>query len=258
MSSLIEIFNLALATVGSTQLVAAADEASLEANTCNTFYPLCRDYVLRDFPWRFAKKRVALAVLTGTTVVAATAWVTATPYTPGQRVSNGGYNYSCLIGHTSGTFATDLAAGKWTLVSTVGAVVTPDHWQFMYSKPSDCIRIRYLSAEGSRVPSVPQRVPFELATNGDVAVIYTDLENAVATYTQKIEDPNRFDPDFTSALVFNLAFRLALPLRGKPDVAQMMLQAYQGEVQRAIAASLNEGNDDQPEDSFLTARQRNG
>lgn len=41
------------------------------------------------------------------------AWVTATAYTVGTLRSNGGTNYLCLIAHTSGTFATDLAAGKW-------------------------------------------------------------------------------------------------------------------------------------------------
>lgn len=43
------------------------------------------------------------------------AWVTSTAYVLGDTVSNGGNNYFCLVGHTSGTFATDLAAGKWVL-----------------------------------------------------------------------------------------------------------------------------------------------
>ena len=41
------------------------------------------------------------------------AWLTATAYTPGLVVSNSGTNYVCLVAHTSGTFATDLAASKW-------------------------------------------------------------------------------------------------------------------------------------------------
>jgi hypothetical protein len=257
-SSLVDIFNLALATVGSTQLVASATEASLEASTCNNFYPMCRDYVLRDYPWRFAKRRVPLALKVGATVVAETAWVTATAYTAGTNVSNSGYNYTCAISHTSGTFATDLAAEKWVLTTTVGALTAPDHWAYMYSKPVDCLRLRYLSVAGVRVPAVPSRHPFELATDGETQVIFTDLEDAVATYTQSITDTTRFDPDFVSALTFYLAFRLALPLRGKPDIGKMMLEAYQGEVQRAFSASMAEGMDDQAEDSFLTARERNG
>lgn len=42
-------------------------------------------------------------------------WVTSTIYLAGQQVTNGGSTYTCLTVHTSGTFSTDLAAGKWLL-----------------------------------------------------------------------------------------------------------------------------------------------
>jgi hypothetical protein len=51
------------------------------------------------------------------------AWVTATSYAvgpPADYVSQGGSSYQCLVAHTSGTFATDLAAGKWGLVAQAG------------------------------------------------------------------------------------------------------------------------------------------
>ena len=41
------------------------------------------------------------------------AWVTAHAYVVDDQVSQSGDNFRCLIAHTSGTFATDLAAGKW-------------------------------------------------------------------------------------------------------------------------------------------------
>lgn len=45
-----------------------------------------------------------------------TAWLTATAYVVGNYVTNGGFTYKCLVNHTSGTFATDLAANKWILI----------------------------------------------------------------------------------------------------------------------------------------------
>ena len=55
-----------------------------------------------------------------------TAWMTATAYTVGQVRSNGGTNYYCKEAHTSGTFATDLAAGKWYALSgTIVEIPTP-------------------------------------------------------------------------------------------------------------------------------------
>jgi hypothetical protein len=46
------------------------------------------------------------------------AWVTSTVYTIGDVVEDGGTSYICIEAHTSGTFATDLAALKWELVAT--------------------------------------------------------------------------------------------------------------------------------------------
>lgn len=48
----------------------------------------------------------------------AIAWASATLYQHGTYVSNSGTVYLCIVNHTSGTFATDLAAYKWTSVST--------------------------------------------------------------------------------------------------------------------------------------------
>lgn len=47
-------------------------------------------------------------------------WVTATAYVLKDYVTQGGNGYVCIVAHTSGTFATDLAAAKWALVSTKG------------------------------------------------------------------------------------------------------------------------------------------
>lgn len=41
------------------------------------------------------------------------AWATGTAYSIGDRVLSSGTVYVCLVAHTSGTFATDLAADKW-------------------------------------------------------------------------------------------------------------------------------------------------
>ncbi len=48
------------------------------------------------------------------------AWVTATSYAVGESVSESGTVYLCVEAHTSGTFATDLSAGKWAPLPAVG------------------------------------------------------------------------------------------------------------------------------------------
>lgn len=49
------------------------------------------------------------------------AWLTGTPYAPSDLVETGGSSYVCIVPHTSGTFATDLAAGKWQIMAEKGA-----------------------------------------------------------------------------------------------------------------------------------------
>lgn len=53
-------------------------------------------------------------------------WITAVQYPVGTPVINGGSSYTCLVYHTSGVFATDLAAGKWRLENTTITVVATD------------------------------------------------------------------------------------------------------------------------------------
>lgn len=48
-------------------------------------------------------------------------WLTSTAYSVNDCVNNGGSSYVCIIAHTSGTFATDLSAGKWSLLAQAGA-----------------------------------------------------------------------------------------------------------------------------------------
>lgn len=56
-------------------------------------------------------------------VRAATNWATATVYSKYWAVYQSNNVYVCLVAHTSGTFATDLAAAKWQLVLNLGQYV---------------------------------------------------------------------------------------------------------------------------------------
>jgi hypothetical protein len=51
-------------------------------------------------------------------------WATSTIYAVGNFVTQSGTTYYCIVAHTSGTFATDLAAGKWR-AQTAYEVPTP-------------------------------------------------------------------------------------------------------------------------------------
>lgn len=58
-----------------------------------------------------------LSLLTAAGVTVQGAWVTATAYALNDIVTEDGATYICAEAHTSGTFATDLAAVKWVLIA---------------------------------------------------------------------------------------------------------------------------------------------
>ena len=50
-------------------------------------------------------------------------WATATEYAARSMVKEGTGTYVCVVAHTSGVFATDLAAGKWLLIFDTSAYI---------------------------------------------------------------------------------------------------------------------------------------
>jgi hypothetical protein len=57
-------------------------------------------------------------------IAPANAWMTGTAYIVGTGVVQAGSLYRCLVQHTSGVFATDLAAGDWVFVASLTAAFT--------------------------------------------------------------------------------------------------------------------------------------
>ena len=60
--SVVDICNVALTRIGSTQRITAITPPfnTNEAAQCALFYPQCRDELLRDFPWPWASAYVEL------------------------------------------------------------------------------------------------------------------------------------------------------------------------------------------------------
>ena len=55
------------------------------------------------------------------------AWATATAYAVGNLITQSGNTYVCVVAHTSGTFAVDLAAVKWITIYGSTTTVVPDN-----------------------------------------------------------------------------------------------------------------------------------
>jgi lysophospholipase L1-like esterase len=92
---------------GSTADIAAAVEACQDAQTAAEAAQAAAESVAESVSWPTP-----------------TVWTTATAYSAAapaaDMVTESGNLYVCLVSHTSGTFATDLAASKWRLVVEAG------------------------------------------------------------------------------------------------------------------------------------------
>lgn len=64
------------------------------------------------------------ALLASTAWVVRGAWVGGTAYAKGDIVLQGGIVYLCMVAHTAGVFATDLAAGDWGQVTANATAAT--------------------------------------------------------------------------------------------------------------------------------------
>lgn len=93
-------------------------------------------------------------------------WITAQSYQVGDIVENNGSAYMCIIAHTSGVFATDLAARKWQLFATASL---PDQ----VSKAN-----RFLQTNGSTVSwEVPDATEIANTPSGTIAA--TTVQTAI-------------------------------------------------------------------------------
>lgn len=64
MASPVDICNMALGRIGVSTLIASLDATrNLEERTCALWYPIMRDFALSEYEWRFASRRVSLALL---------------------------------------------------------------------------------------------------------------------------------------------------------------------------------------------------
>ncbi|MEO6055104.1 MAG: carbohydrate-binding protein, partial [Chthoniobacterales bacterium] len=66
----------------------------------------------------------------------AAAWANATAYKAGDCISSSGLLYKCLVAHTSATFATDLAAGDWSLQTVFDAGQVRGYFQIAHWRDS--------------------------------------------------------------------------------------------------------------------------
>lgn len=141
------------------------------------------------------------SAVTGTGVgltATAPAWAGATYYIPSNAVLSGGLIYSCLIAHTSGTFATDLANGKWRLVTTFQAGHVGSYWQMSFNRPSSFVEVVSTGAG----PYI-----FAAAASGTIPLIGGWSVQTYGTWTADVSIQASYDNGVTWQVIMTLTSR---------------------------------------------------
>lgn len=128
----------------------------------------------------------------------------------------------------------------------------PGNWTYMYVYPTDALRIRgVVDPAESGTP-----IKFEVARNSsDIKVILTNQLDAEFYYTARITNPTQFDPEFTMALSYKLAAKLAMPLTGERAIMGDMDTLATNVLNSAWETDSNEGiEEDLPEATWIQAR----
>jgi len=202
MTSIVDICNLALGNIRAGN-IQNLNEASLEAQVCKQRYDICRDYMLRQYPWGFAHKVEALALLS---------------YTPKEWC----YAYS-------------QPADALYVKHIVPNIDISTERTSYYRDEYEQIDIRYAGRF-----EIPYELGMD---DNNQRIILTDEVNACAAYTQDLKDTTRFDSSFIQALAWYLASEIAIPIIGTDTGRAIRQECYaimQQTINTAKAVNANE------------------
>ncbi len=200
------IANLALLRIGSTQSISSFADGSNEANQCAAAYPQCRDAVLADFPWPWAKAEAPLAQVAGPEINNTRARA--------EWARSYRYPSDCIKVHQ------------------LLATPNPNDLPYGYSQP------------WLRESTNPMPVEFDIGSDASGRLILADFNGigygVTATYTQKVSDPTQFAPDFADALAWRIAVDLAMGLAFSDQKRQAAERGYEMSIRKARATAMNE------------------
>ena len=222
MTAVLDIWNSALAAIGTRSDVAGPDENSAEARACRLQYDQVLRQAHRAAYWNFCRKYANLALLK------------ALPGTPENQTS------------WNGIWSPDLP---------------PPPWLYTYITPNDCLAMRYVistSYDNGQLPmptlmtGVQIYNPYtqrparwqkgiDLQNNKQISTINTNERMAIACYTVFVPDPNLWDEDFKQVVIDGLASQITMQLTGDKAMERQRIQDANATILNARVRDGNEG-----------------
>lgn len=122
---------------------------------------------------------------------------------------------------------------------------------YAYVFPPDCLKPRKVYP-----PSGTTDKPFEIMRMPTLEkVIFTDVEEAVLSYTMKVTNSSWFDAEFVQALGLMMGATLARPLTKSHKAAEALLKQYFLALPQAKTSNTKEDKpEDEQTDSWISSR----
>ena len=204
----VSIANLALSRIGSTQIVTSLfpPDGSQGSIQSSLWYDFCRQDILHEFPWPWARKYGVLNLV--------------------QTTPNEAWTYSYRMPSDS-LFIRRLTRTPSNVVN--GAYNSNINWP---------------TYDRSDVNSAPP--PFQVGSDATGQLIFTDLQYASLEYTYDAVDTTQFPVEFTNLLCWRLAVELSHSMANSPEKAAWANKQYENEKWKCAAHAMNEEQNTHP------------
>lgn len=224
MASVVDICNMALSHIRAGR-ISSINDATLQGQQCRLFYGICRDQLIRDGNWQFARALRPLTLLDGVKV----------------------FNWRFAYQYPTDILKLNRLVINFEYIEEFSQGVTPR--ELLYGDRID--RVYPLRA------NLRAQVEHEIHNNGFTKMIVCNEPDLRADVILRVEDTNLFDPQVTLALSHLLASYLSTPIVGG-EAGLQYKQANLGMYSSYIAAALANDNNEQyhaaPESDFITER----
>lgn len=204
----VTICNMAISLTGQGKYIGSILEPSAEAQACNLHYVPSLQELLGEYSWRWATKKVPLALVRDLTQPGATS-DESTPPAPLP-------------------------------------VASLSKWMYQYAFPADCVKFRRLP-NLMKHDSLDSLIEFEVGAGVDLSgnpatLIYTDMINAWGEYVYLCLDPTIYPSLFVKALYYLLGSKICPQLTQKVERSNNLLQLYAIFRDKAIQSDLVQGD----------------
>lgn len=214
------IYNMAMGKIGVSRFIQSLQDTSVQKQTCDVFWELCRDQCLSDFPWPFAMRFATLQLVSK--IVPPWCYVY-------------GYPSDCMAARILLPTPNTVSPAPPGYINSMIGLFSANWIQQWW----DC------------------RIPYQTVENESAGglAIATDLQFATLMYTARVTSYNLWTPAFVNCLTLLLASNIAGPLSNSPKYTTDLGRAYEAALLKAGASAMNEQQEQpEPDSEFIMTR----